>query len=74
MTKNIRKKKSVTDILAMKQINNKWVDIANQLGVDTETFKKDLREDLRKIHGAFPGCRVHKQHWGPGSANPGFLG
>lgn len=64
----------VTDILALKQINNKWLDIAEQLGVDKETLKNDLREDLRKLHQAFPGFRARGQRWGSGGATTDFPG
>ncbi len=36
--------KSLTEVLSMKKINNTWFDVANTLGVDKETFKKDMKE------------------------------
>lgn len=35
--------KSITEVLSSKKINNKWSDVANTLGVDKETFKKDVK-------------------------------
>jgi predicted acetyltransferase len=42
--------KSIEDVLSMKKINNSWRDVANQLGVDDNTFKQDRQE----LQQAFP--------------------
>jgi hypothetical protein len=42
--------KSIEDVLAMRQINNTWYDVALTLGVDDNTF----RQDLQKLRTAFP--------------------
>ncbi len=42
--------KSVTDVLALKKINNRWSDVAQTLGVDDNTF----RQDMKDLRGAFP--------------------
>lgn len=34
----------ITQILSLKKINNTWSDVATTLGVDQETFKKDVQE------------------------------
>ncbi len=49
--------KSMNDILALKKINNTWMDVATTLGVDRDTVK----QDFRKMHQAFPG-RGHRHH------------
>jgi hypothetical protein len=36
--------KALTDVLALKKINNTWFDVATTLGVDKETFKSDTKE------------------------------
>lgn len=36
--------KPVKNVLALKKINNTWADVAKQLGIDRETFKKDFKE------------------------------
>ncbi|HEY3427018.1 MAG TPA: hypothetical protein VGL27_19650 [Negativicutes bacterium] len=42
--------KSIEDVLSMKKINNSWHAVANQLGVDDNTFKQDRQE----LQQAFP--------------------
>jgi predicted transcriptional regulator len=37
-------KKPIKDILSLKKINNTWSDVAKELGINTETFKQDLKE------------------------------
>ena len=34
----------INDVLSLKKINNTWSDVASTLGVDKDTFKKDLKE------------------------------
>lgn len=46
--------KSINEILSLKKINNRWSDVANNLGVDKETFKNDMKT---MGHGF-----GHKQH------------
>lgn len=48
--------KSISEVLSMKQINNRWVTVANTLGVDKETFKNDM-----KALGHNFGPRGHRQ-------------
>lgn len=55
--------KSITDILALKKINNTWHDVANNLGVDDSTFKQDMKD----IKAAFPHKGFHGFH-GPQAA------
>lgn len=50
--------KPISDVLAIKQINNTWHDVANTLGVDDNTFKQDMK-DLR---AAFHHPGFHGQH------------
>jgi hypothetical protein len=45
--------KTVKEILAMKQINNSWEDVAQLLGISDENFKKDMNN----IKAAFPHHR-----------------
>lgn len=52
--------KPIVEVLSLKQINNKWSDVANTLGVDKETFKNDVKE---LGHGF--GHKGHKCHKGP---------
>lgn len=42
--------KSMTDILGMKTQENKWQDVAKTLGVDDETFKKDVKKVKHLVH------------------------
>ena len=42
--------KSMTDILAMKTQENKWQDVAKTLGVDEDTFKKDVENVKHLVH------------------------
>ncbi len=37
-------KKPIKNVLALKKINNTWSDVAAQLGIDAETFKKDFKK------------------------------
>ena len=50
--------KPISDVLAMKKINNTWHDVASDLGVDDNTLKKDM-ENLRT---AFYNKGFHDQH------------
>ncbi|MBC8015640.1 MAG: hypothetical protein H7X79_07850 [Sporomusaceae bacterium] len=52
--------KPITEVLSLKKINNKWSDVANTLGVDKETFKKDA-----KAMGHGFGHKGHMGHKGP---------
>jgi len=36
--------KPITEVLSMRKINNTWLDVATTLGVDKETFKKDMQK------------------------------
>lgn len=36
--------KSITEVLSLKKINNRWSDVANTLGIDKETLTKDMKE------------------------------
>jgi hypothetical protein len=36
--------KPITEVLSLRKINNTWSDVATTLGVDKETFKKDIQE------------------------------
>ncbi|MEN6413370.1 MAG: hypothetical protein ABFC84_11545 [Veillonellales bacterium] len=45
---------SINDVLNEKKINNTWRDVADNLGVDSDTFKQDLQD----VRPAFP------HHWG----------
>jgi cell division protein YceG involved in septum cleavage len=56
--------KTLTDVLALKKINNTWSDVATSLGVDNETFKKDMKE----IGFGF-GHRGHGCHHGEPNDN-----
>lgn len=48
--------KSLKDILAMKTKDNKWQDIAKSLGVNDDTFKKDVELVKHLVH------HKHKNH------------
>ena len=52
--------KSITDVLSMRKINNTWSDVATTLGVDQETFKKDIQE----LGFGFQH-KGHRGHFGP---------
>lgn len=41
---------SINDVLNEKKINNTWRDVANNLGVDADTFQ----QDLKNVQPAFP--------------------
>lgn len=48
-------KKSIADVLDMKKVNNRWEDVATSLGINEETFRKDM-DNLRTAifqHGQF---------------------
>ncbi|VBB07399.1 Hypothetical protein LUCI_2644 [Lucifera butyrica] len=47
--------KSMSSILSMRQINNTWHDVAQNLGVDDSTFK----QDMKNIRAAFPHRLFH---------------
>jgi len=47
--------KTVKDILCMKQTNNGWLDVAEQLGISDDTFE----QDMKNLKDAF-----HDQHRG----------
>lgn len=36
--------KPITEVLSLRKINNTWLDVAALVGVDKETFKKDVQE------------------------------
>lgn len=42
--------KSINDILAMKTKDNKWQDVAKSLGVNDDTFKKDVKQVKHLFH------------------------
>jgi hypothetical protein len=48
--------KPIIDVLAMKKINNTWLDVASTLGVDDNTFQQDMK-DLKTVfhHKGFQG-------------------
>jgi hypothetical protein len=54
--------KPIVEVLSLKKINNTWFDVANTLGVDKETFKKDAKE----LGYGFKhkGSRGHGEHKG----------
>ncbi len=43
-------KKPIKNVLALKKINNAWSDVAAQLGIDAETFKKDFKNAEQGSH------------------------
>jgi len=56
--------KPITEILAMKTINNQWPDVARSLGVDPNAVKPDKPE-------MGPGMPMHGPQGGPGPCPPG---
>lgn len=57
--------KQISDILSLKKINNTWHDVAQSLGVDDNTFKKDIKD----VRAAFPHHPFHGGH-GPVDGRP----
>jgi len=49
--------KPIVDVLSMRKINNTWQDVAETLGVDDNTFKKDMQN----LKAAFPQRGFHPQ-------------
>jgi hypothetical protein len=47
-------KKPIKNVLALKKINNTWSDVAAQLGIDAETFKKDFKNAEHGSHHKGP--------------------
>ena len=52
--------KPLKEILSLRKINNTWFDVANQVGVDKETFKKDIQGLGHGFH--HKGYRGDKGH------------
>jgi hypothetical protein len=56
---------AIGDVLAAKKINNRWNDVATNLGVDETTFK----QDLAKIHPFQRNGFDHQTSWGTSHNN-----
>ncbi len=50
--------KPIIDVLAMKEINNTWHDVASALGVDDNTFQ----QDIKILSNAFHHNRFHRSN------------
>lgn len=55
--------KSIQDVIAMKNKDNKWQDVAKSLGIDDNTFKKDA-DQVKHL-----GHKHHKNHHQTESTN-----
>jgi hypothetical protein len=68
--------KSITDLLAMRKINNSWQDIAKTLGIAEKTFFSDMKDAFFPIGGMPDG--MHGKHFShpcppPQDGQPGDL-